>query len=113
MRGNYIEIMDTTLREGEQTAGVSFTKSEKLSIFRLLVEELHIPRVEIASARVSTGEFETVKKICEWARKSRHLTKIEVLGFIDNGLSTDWITEAGALSSICCAREANDIACCN
>ena len=95
MRSNHIEIMDTTLREGEQTAGVSFSKSEKLSIFRLLVEELHIPRVEIASARVSTGEFETAKKICEWARKNRHLSKVEILGFIDNGQSSDWITEAG------------------
>ncbi|HIR37082.1 MAG TPA: 2-isopropylmalate synthase [Candidatus Limisoma gallistercoris] len=88
--------MDTTLRDGEQTTGVSFTRSEKLSIFRLLVEELHIPRVEVASARVSSGEFETVKRICEWAKQNGHLDKVEVLGFIDGGQSNSWVRDTGA-----------------
>lgn len=96
MRLPVIEIMDTTLRDGEQTTGVSFTRSEKLSIFRLLVEELHIPRVEVASARVSSGEFETVKRICEWARRNNHLEKVEVLGFIDGGQSNSWVRDTGA-----------------
>lgn len=96
MRLPVIEIMDTTLRDGEQTTGVSFTRSEKLSIFRLLVEELHIPRVEVASARVSSGEFETVKRICEWAKQNGHLDKVEVLGFIDGGQSNSWVRDAGA-----------------
>ncbi len=96
MRLPVIEIMDTTLRDGEQTTGVSFTRSEKLSIFRLLVEELHIPRVEVASARVSSGEFETVKRICEWAKQNEHLDKAEVLGFIDGGQSNSWVRDAGA-----------------
>ena len=88
--------MDTTLRDGEQTSGVSFSRSEKLSIFRLLVEELGVPRVEVASARVSTGEFDTVKHICEWARANNHLHKIEVLGFVDGGKSAEWTAAAGA-----------------
>ncbi len=96
MRLPVIEIMDTTLRDGEQTTGVSFTRSEKLSIFRLLVEELHIPRVEVASARVSSGEFETVKRICEWAKQNGHLDKVEVLGFIDGGQSNSWVRDTGA-----------------
>ena len=95
MRLPVIEIMDTTLRDGEQTTGVSFTRSEKLSIFRLLVEELHIPRVEVASARVSSGEFETVKRICEWAKQNGHLDKAEVLGFIDGGQSNSWVRDTG------------------
>lgn len=96
MKGPLIEIMDTTLRDGEQTSGVSFSRSEKLSIFRLLVEELHVPRVEVASARVSAGEFDTVRRICDWARANGHIGKVEVLGFIDGGKSAQWIADAGA-----------------
>ena len=59
--------MDTTLRDGEQTSGVSFNAREKLSIARLLLEELCVSRIEIASARVSQGEQEAVRRIAEWA----------------------------------------------
>ena len=55
--GRYIEIMDTTLRDGEQTSGVSFSASEKLTIAQLLLKEVMVDRLEIASARVSAGEF--------------------------------------------------------
>ncbi len=51
-----IEILDTTLRDGEQTAGVSFNSNEKLAIAQLLLEELKVDRIEVASARVSKGE---------------------------------------------------------
>lgn len=94
-RGRHIEVMDTTLRDGEQTSGVSFSASEKLTITRLLLQELNVSRVEVASARVSDGEFETVSKICEWAARYGHLDKIEVLGFLDGGRSIDWIRRAG------------------
>ncbi len=90
-----IELLDTTLRDGEQTSGVSFSPSEKLSITRLLLTELKVPRIEIASARVSSGEFESVKQVCEWARKTGHLAKIEILGFIDNGISVKWVKDVG------------------
>src|SRR5260370_2543953 len=62
----HIEIMDTTLRDGEQTSGVSFSSSEKLTIAQLLLTEVKVDRIEIASARVSEGEFQAVKKITEW-----------------------------------------------
>ena len=90
-----IEIMDTTLRDGEQTSGVSFAAQEKLSIARLLLEELKVDRIEIASARVSEGEFESVKRVCEWAERRNHSNKIEILGFIDEGISIRWIKQAG------------------
>ena len=91
----YVEIMDTTLRDGEQTSGVSFSTSEKLAITRLLLQELHVPRIEIASARVSDGERDTVRKVCAWAARTGYLDRIEVLGFLDGGKSVSWIQEVG------------------
>ncbi|PIV17288.1 MAG: 2-isopropylmalate synthase [Flavobacteriales bacterium CG03_land_8_20_14_0_80_35_15] len=97
MNKRKIEIMDTTLRDGEQTSGVSFSSSEKLTIAKLLIEELHIDRIEIASARVSEGEFQAVKNITKWAKEHRHLNKIEILTFVDGGQSLDWMKNTGAV----------------
>lgn len=90
-----IEIMDTTLRDGEQTSGVSFVPHEKLMIARMLLDELNVDRLEIASARVSDGELEAAKYICRWAKRRGYLDKVEVLGFVDGGKSLDWIQSAG------------------
>ena len=57
-----VEIMDTTLRDGEQTSGMSFSASEKLAISTLLLEELKIDRISVSSACDSHGEFEAVKQ---------------------------------------------------
>ena len=89
-----IEIMDTTLRDGEQTSGVSFSLQEKLSVTRLLLD-MGVNRIEIASAKVSEGEFLTVQKITGWAKSAGHLEKLEILGFVDNGISLEWIESAG------------------
>lgn len=94
-RERKIEILDTTLRDGEQTSGVSFTPSEKLSIARLLLTELHVPRIEIASARVSEGERKSVAEVCRWGERIGMLDSIEVLGFIDGGISIAWVKEVG------------------
>ncbi len=88
--------MDTTLRDGEQTSGVSFAPHEKLGITRMMIETLGVNRVEVASARVSDGESDAVKRIVEWAKKAGHLQRIEVLGFVDGGTSLRWIDEMGA-----------------
>lgn len=90
-----IEIMDTTLRDGEQTSGVSFSISEKLTITQLLLEELRVDRVEVASARVSEGEFASVKAIMDWANTHGHTDRIEVLSFVDQGVSIEWMAKAG------------------
>jgi D-citramalate synthase len=91
-----IEIMDTTLRDGEQTSGVSFSSSEKLTIAKLLLEELNIDRIEVASAKVSEGEFNAVKNITEWAADNNYLEKVEILTFVDGGSSIDWMKKSGA-----------------
>jgi D-citramalate synthase len=87
--------MDTTLRDGEQTSGVSFTDEEKLSIAKLLLDDLKVDRIEVASARVSEGEFAAVRKISDWAVKHNHINRIEVLGFVDGDVSINWIRDAG------------------
>lgn len=91
-----IEIMDTTLRDGEQTSSVSFSASEKLTIAKLLLEELKVDRIEIASARVSEGELQAVKDVTYWAKENGYLDQVEVLTFVDNGVSIEWMIEAGA-----------------
>nr|WP_293834526.1 alpha-isopropylmalate synthase regulatory domain-containing protein [uncultured Arsenicibacter sp.] len=91
-----IEIMDTTLRDGEQTSGVSFSASEKLTIAQLLLKEVKVDRLEVASARVSDGEFQAVKKITGWAQENGLIDKIEVLTFVDGETSVNWMIDAGA-----------------
>ena len=88
--------MDTTLRDGEQTSGVSFSSSEKLTIAQLLLTEVKVDRIEIASARVSEGEFQAVKKITKWAADNGYLNQVEVLTFVDGDTSVNWMVQAGA-----------------
>ena len=95
MGNKYIEIMDTTLRDGEQTNGVSFVPHEKLLMARMLLQEVNVDRVEVASARVSDGEKDAVKMICRWARQAGKLDRVEVLGFVDGKTSLDWINDTG------------------
>ena len=91
----FVEIMDATLRDGEQTNGVSFLPHEKLVMARKLLSDVNVDRIEIASARVSEGEREAVTKICAYAQKNELLDRVEVLGFVDGGKSIDWIAECG------------------
>ena len=95
MGKRFIEIMDTTLRDGEQTNGVSFVPHEKLLIARMLLKQVGASRIEVASARVSEGEKEAVSMICRWARQAGMLDRVEVLGFVDGTTSLDWIHDTG------------------
>ena len=90
-----VEIMDTTLRDGEQTQGVSYSPIEKLHIAKLLLRDLKVDRIEVASARVSKGESEALKMITDWARHNNLHGKVEVLGFIDGDISLNWIKDSG------------------
>lgn len=87
--------MDSTLRDGEQTNGVSFIPHEKLVVARMLLRDVNVDRIEIASARVSEGEKEATKMVCRYAKDSGMLDRVEVLGFVDGHSSVDWITECG------------------
>ena len=91
----FVEIMDSTLRDGEQTNGVSFLPHEKLIIARMLLHDLNVDRIEVASARVSEGEKEAVTMICRYAAKIDRLENVEVLGFVDGHESVDWIASCG------------------
>ena len=87
--------MDCTLRDGEQTSGVSFLPHEKLMVARMLLGDVNVNRIEVASARVSDGEKEAVRMICRYAESVGKLNRVEVLGFVDGGKSIDWIDECG------------------
>ena len=91
----FIEIMDCTLRDGEQTSGVSFLPHEKLMIARKLLKDVNVDRIEVASARVSEGEKDAVKMICRYAKQIGKLDRVEVLGFVDGTASIDWIGDCG------------------
>ena len=93
---NHVHLMDTTLRDGEQTRHVSFSTSEKVSIAEALLDALRVDRIEVASAGISDGEKEAVTRISEWAATKGYADRVEVLGFVDGGLSAAWIASAGA-----------------
>jgi 2-isopropylmalate synthase len=62
--GEYITIFDTTLRDGEQTPGVSLTVEEKLEIARQL-DRLGVDIIEAGTPISSEGEKRAVKEIAK------------------------------------------------
>ena len=62
MSNNKILIFDTTLRDGEQSAGIGLTKSEKLEIAHQL-KELNVDIIEAGFPASSPGDFESVIEI--------------------------------------------------
>ena len=61
---NYIRIFDTTLRDGEQTPGVSLTVEDKIEIARQL-SLLGVDAIEAGSPMSSDGEKKVVKEIAK------------------------------------------------
>jgi 2-isopropylmalate synthase len=62
-----IKIFDTTLRDGEQSAGVNLNFSEKLEIARQL-ERLNVDIIEAGFPAASKGDFASVQKIAQTIR---------------------------------------------
>lgn len=59
---NQVWIDDTTLRDGEQTAGVVFANSEKIRIAQLLAE-IGVPQIEVGIPAMGGDELEAIKEI--------------------------------------------------
>ena len=87
-----IEVMDTTLRDGEQTPGVNYTPDEKVVIAEALLRA-GVDAIEVASAGISEGEAEADRRIMDWASSHGVTEKIEILGFVDKTRSVDWIVQ--------------------
>ena len=69
MTANRIIIFDTTLRDGEQSPGMSMTREEKLLVAEVL-DGMGIDVIEAGFAMASDGDFESVKAIAEMAKNS-------------------------------------------
>jgi 2-isopropylmalate synthase len=65
-----VYIFDTTLRDGEQTPGVTFTMDEKIAIARQL-DRLGVDVIEAGFPITSGGEAESVKKIAAEGLQAR------------------------------------------
>lgn len=87
--------MDTTLRDGEQMQNVSYPAEEKLTISKILLTEVKVDRLEVASARVSEGEKNSVIKMLDWAKEVNLVNQFEILGFVDKNKSVDWAKSVG------------------
>ena len=62
-----VTIFDTTLRDGEQSAGIGLTTQEKLEIARQL-ERLGVDVIEAGFAAASPGDLQAVQKIASEVR---------------------------------------------
>ena len=86
-----IRIFDTTLRDGEQTIGVSLSPDQKLAIAKKL-DELGVDAIEAGFPVISAGEFKAVKMItaeglsCEIAGLTRTI-KSDIDSAVDAGLN--------------------------
>jgi 2-isopropylmalate synthase len=69
MATNRIIIFDTTLRDGEQSPGMSMTREEKLLVAEVL-DSMGIDVIEAGFAMASDGDFESVKAIAETAKNA-------------------------------------------
>lgn len=92
---NLIDIIDTTVRDGEQTKGVAFKCEEKLVIVKRLLADVGVTRCEVSSAKVSPEEQKTLTTIMDWAKDAGMCERIEVLSFTDFNKSVDWLLPTG------------------
>lgn len=87
-----IYIFDTTLRDGEQSAGVAFTPGEKLEIAKQL-ERLGVDVIEAGFPCSTPGDLEGVKQI---AREVRNTTICALARAVATDIDTAWEALQGA-----------------
>ncbi|MFO7577597.1 MAG: homocitrate synthase [Pelovirga sp.] len=68
-----IHISDTTLRDGEQTAGVVFRRAEKITIARML-DRIGVAELECGIPIMGREEQQTLKKLVDLGLNARLLT---------------------------------------
>jgi len=59
-----IEILDTSLRDGEQQPGITFTKEDKVALAKKLAE-IGVHRIEVATPAVSQADADAVREIVD------------------------------------------------
>lgn len=73
-----INIIDTTLRNGEQAAGVVFSKHEKIRMAKML-DEIGITEIEIGTPSIGPSEREIIKEIVASGIKGKLFTYTEAV----------------------------------
>lgn len=69
LKNREIKIVDTTLRDGEQTAGVVFANNEKITIAQML-SDLGVDQLEVGIPAMGGDEKDAIKRICKRNLKS-------------------------------------------
>ncbi|MCG3088168.1 2-isopropylmalate synthase [Sporosarcina cyprini] len=87
-----IDIFDTTLRDGEQSAGINLNTAEKLEIARQL-ERFGATVIEAGFPASSPGDFEAVKRIAETVKRS---TVTGLARAMKKDIDTSWEALRGA-----------------
>ncbi len=89
-----ITVMDTTMRDGEQTPGIAFTPEEKAMLGRMLYNA-GVDFIEVASAQVSGGEKSGAMAVAaEFEEHGYPADILECLTYLTKE-SVDWAHDTG------------------